>query len=212
MPATPHIWGMLRPAAQSRRVCAGIPANARATSAISPAPVREPPRRTNAYRPRQGPLPPATRVRTAPRHATSRARPWRSAATRAAAATTRHRRRSAPSPACVRRYAGHRQRLLAGTRRTRSWGCFKRESEAGLVPFSADDLTGNHFKMALVLAVSAADIAAIKPNNDRLGWRHRHASVVVVTCGCTTASPTRRGIVLFRTVPAFSAPQIGSNS
>src|SRR5208282_1676362 len=33
---------------------------------------------------------------------------------------------------------------------------------------------------------------------------------VSVACGCTTASPTRN--VLFRTVPAFCAPLIGSNS
>src|SRR5271154_5319319 len=90
--------GYAAPSGTKPRVCACIPANARATSAISPAPVREPPRRTSAYRPRQGLLPAATRVRNALRHAPSRARRWRSAATRAAAATTRHRRRSAPSP------------------------------------------------------------------------------------------------------------------
>jgi hypothetical protein len=35
-------------------------------------------------------------------------------------------------------------------------------------------------------------------------------SAVVVTFGCTTASPTR--MVLFRTVPAFGAPLTGSSS
>ena len=56
---------------------------------------------TDAYQPRQGRGRPVARARNAPRHATSRARPWRSAAARAAAATARHRRRSAPSPACL---------------------------------------------------------------------------------------------------------------
>src|ERR1700722_4938797 len=82
------------------RVCAGIPANVRATSATSPAPVREPLRRPGARRPRRGRVRSAAHVRSVPLHATSRARPWRSAATRVAAATARHRRRSAPSPAC----------------------------------------------------------------------------------------------------------------
>ena len=83
----------------------------RATIATSPAPVRGPPRRTDADQPRQGRGPPAARARTAPRHATSRARPWRSAATRAAAATARHRRRQ-HHRRHVCRDAGHGERLL----------------------------------------------------------------------------------------------------
>jgi hypothetical protein len=44
-----------------------------------------------------------------------------------------------------------------------------RESEAGLAALSADHLASDRFKVPLVLPVPAADVAAIKPNNDGFG-------------------------------------------
>ena len=115
-------------------------------------------------------------------------------------AVAQHRRRR------VRRHAGHCERLLERVGGDR--GAVARESEAGLAALSVDHLAGDHLKMPLVLPVPAADIAAIKPNNDGFGCcaaARRYRGI-----GCTTASPTR--MVLFRTVPAFGAPLTGSNS
>ena len=80
-------------------------------------------------------------------------------------AVAQHRRRR------VRRHAGHCERLLERV------GCNRRavarESEAGLAALSVDHLAGDHLKMPLVLPVPAADIAAIKPNNDGFGRPRR---------------------------------------
>ena len=65
--------------------------------------------------------------------------------------------------------------------------------------------------MPLIQPVPAADVTAIKTNNDRPGGRRgRSASAVFSACGWATTVPTR--IVLFRTVLAFGAPLTGSNS
>ena len=56
---------------------------------------------------------PAARARSAPRHATSPARPWPLAAPHAAAATARHHPRTAPSPACL--HVVRPRRAPAGT-------------------------------------------------------------------------------------------------
>jgi hypothetical protein len=76
-------------------------------------------------------------------------------------AVAQHRRRR------VRRHAGHSERPLerAGCNR-RAVAC---ESEAGRAALSADDPASDHFKMPLVLSVSAADVSAIKPHNDGFG-------------------------------------------
>src|SRR5271166_4214626 len=97
-----RIHACAAPSDTGPRVCAGIPASARATIAISHAPGREPPRRPGACRLClcQGRGPPAARARGARRRATSPARPWPSAAPRAAAATARRRHRTARSPVC----------------------------------------------------------------------------------------------------------------
>ena len=77
----------------------------------------------------------------------------------------------------VRRYAHHRERLFerAGCNRR----AVARESEAGLAALGVDDLAGDHLKVALVLAVPAADVAAIKSNHDgfaepRRRWLRRY--------------------------------------
>src|SRR5271170_615627 len=70
------------PSGIAPRVCAGIPANARAKGATSHAPVREPPRRPSVRRPRQDHERPAARVRSARQRATNPARRWHSAAPR----------------------------------------------------------------------------------------------------------------------------------
>ncbi len=75
---------------------------------------------------------------------------------------------------------------------------------------SVDHLARYHLEMALVLPVPTADVAAIQPNHDRFGSLCALCCAVLVTCGCTTAPSTRN--VLFRTVPAFCAPLIGSSS
>ena len=166
MPATPYIWvccAQRHKAASLRRHPGQRPCHK--ASAISPAPVRETPRRTNAYRPRHCLVPPATRVRNAPRHATSRARPWRSAATSCAGGATTS---ASPSHNTVAGVSAVTP-SIASARLNASdaiVGLFRAKAKRDWVLSSADDLTGNHCKMALVLAVSAADIAAIKPNND----------------------------------------------
>ena len=75
-------------------------------------------------------------------------------------AVAQHRRRG------IRRHAGHCERLLERAGCTRR--AVARESEAGLAALSADHLAGDHLKMPLVLSVPAADVAAIKPNYDRV--------------------------------------------
>src|SRR5271166_5351590 len=69
-------------------------------------------------------------------------------------AVAQHRRRR------VCRYAGHGERLLERVGRDR--GGIACESKAGLAALSVDHLACNHLKVTLVLAVPAADIAAIK--------------------------------------------------
>jgi hypothetical protein len=63
------------PSGIAPRVCAGILTNARATSAISRAPVREPPRPPALRRPRQDREQSAARVQSVPQHATMCGRP-----------------------------------------------------------------------------------------------------------------------------------------
>jgi hypothetical protein len=81
-------------------------------------------------------------------------------------AITQHRRRR------VRGHAGQCERLLESIGRDHR--AVARESEAGLVSFNVDYLAGDHLKVAFVLPVSAADVAAIKPNNDGFGRPRRH--------------------------------------
>ena len=152
-------------------------------------------------------LPPATRVRNAPRHAASRARPWRSAA------NSRCRRHNPASPS-LSTVAG----VSAVTPATASAclnasdtivGPLRAKAKRDWFPSVLMTLQSNHFKMTLVLAVSAADIAAIKPNNDELGWRHRrlrrscdirlHNRLADPCPSCSAPCPRS------------SAPQIGSN-
>src|SRR5271165_6183034 len=60
---------------------------------------------------------------------------------------------------CVRMYSGHGERLLERVGGDR--GAVARESEAGLDAMSVDHLARDHLKMALLLPVSTADVAAI---------------------------------------------------
>jgi len=64
--------------------------------------------------------------------------------------------------------------------------------------------------MALLLPVSAAHIAAIQPNNNDTGRLCRRLLRRLDEVLLQISVPTRS--VLFRTVPAFCAPLIGSNS
>ena len=92
----------------------------------------------------------------------------------------------------------------------RNHGAVARECEAGLDAMSVDYLARDPLKMPLVLPVPTADVAAIQPNHDRFGWLRRRLLRRLCDLGLHTASPTRN--VLFRTVPAFCAPLVGSNS
>jgi hypothetical protein len=100
--------------------------------------------------------------------------------------------------------------LRGGARRMRSPGCCARESEAGLAALSVDHLAGDHLKMPLVLAVAAADVAAIKPNHDGFAWprrrRLRRCRDMRQHNGLTDSH------VLLRTVLAFAAPLTASSS
>ena len=80
-------------------------------------------------------------------------------------AVAQHRRRR------VRLHASHGERLLE--RVGRDHRAVAREREARLDAIGVDHLAGDHLKMALLLAVPTADIAAIKSDHDRFGWlRH----------------------------------------
>jgi hypothetical protein len=78
-----------------------------------------------------------------------------------------------------------------------------------LVSSGVDDLAGDHLKTPLVLAVAAADVAAVKPNNDGFGRLCRY---LCRFRGVRLHNGLAVRIVLFRTVPAFGAPLIGSKS
>jgi len=80
-------------------------------------------------------------------------------------AVAQHRRRR------VRCHGGHCERLFERTGRNRR--AVARESEAGLAALCVDYYASDHPKMALVLPMPAADVAAVKPNNDRSGRPQR---------------------------------------
>jgi hypothetical protein len=105
-------------------------------------------------------------------------------------------------------YSGHNERLLESV--GGDSGPVARESKTRLDAISTDHLARNHLKMALLLPVPTADVAAIKSNHGRFIWLRRGRLDRVGAMGCTTSSATRN--VLFRTVPPFRAPSIGSNS
>ena len=107
----------------------------------------------------------------------------------------------------VRRYACRREDLLERIR------CDRRriacESRAGLAALSVNHLAGNHLKLLLVLAVLAADVAAVQSQNDGIGRPRCRRLRLFAACGYATASPAR--MVLFRTVPALCAPPTSSS-
>jgi hypothetical protein len=117
-------------------------------------------------------------------------------------AIAQHRRRR------VRMYSGHGERLLERIGRNR--GTVARESEAGLGAMGVDHLARHHLKVALLLLMPTADIAAIQTNHDWFGWLRRDRLCRLGGVWLHNVLPTRN--VLFRTVPAFGTPLIGSNS
>src|SRR5258708_924048 len=72
---------------------------------------------------------------------------------------------------CIRMYSGHGERLLERVGGDR--GAVARESETELDAIGVDHLARDHLKMALLLPVSTADVAAIKSNYDRFVWLRR---------------------------------------
>ena len=155
-----------RPAAQGREACAGIPASAQCHNA----PLRtlqsanRPVGQACWLVPRQRHEQPAARARSAPRHATSRARQWPSAAPHAASATARRRRHTAPWPACPPARQPRPGAVLERFGRNR--GTVAREGEARLDAVGVDHLARYHLKVALLLPMATADVSAIKPNHD----------------------------------------------
>jgi hypothetical protein len=85
-----------------------------------------------------------------------------------------------------------------------------RESEAGLVSFSVDYLAGDHLKMPLVLAVPAADVAAIKSNHDGFAGPRRRRLRRCRDMRLHNGLTGPHGSVAHRA--AFAAPPTGSSS
>jgi hypothetical protein len=104
----------------------------------------------------------------------------------------------------VRLHASRRERVGCG-----HW-TVPDESKAMLDTTGVDHLARYHLKMALLLSMPTADIAAISPTTTGSVGGVAVCCAALMKCGRTTASPTHN--VLFRTVLAFCAPLIGSNS